>query len=510
VNLGELQTRAQSLRRRSTGAVDEATRGELEALRREAAQASTAVARLFDRELQGLFADVYGGKPPPPLAVTSAGPGVVAGFGGQKGATLQFHAQQRRQDSVKLAAEVAAGIPALKTTIPVPLAAEAQFPLLDAGERRRARRALETELRQAVPSGQPDLVAKLGALPGLGPKQKERVLDILAEVRLGFVRAGEAKGTGGAYYQDVNWKHTRLEVERILDVIAASGLNAHEAETALLASIVSDSVKTPGNFIVHNVHGAEAAVHLLARLAPPPSAELIEDVTRATLEHQIGPPGFMANVAMRSGLRAAGVDGALIDAICAKVARPFEPAHLTPDRSEIAFTEVEKQALAKIGVLAWTVPHAGSRHEKAARAVIDADSLVNYASPDGWAKLAALHGPDQPPFLQESRLITGLTSTAPEDASAQKSFLDARTVVSEASHALYDRGLERTQAALETVLGQLERWVSERPPGSVPRTADGKVPYLDGELDYQNAAHVDFARELRAEAVRLLRDQERP
>lgn len=42
----------------------------------------------------------------------------------------------------------------------------------------------------------------------------------------------------------------------------------------------------------------------------------------------------------------------------------------------------------------------------------------------------------------------------------------------------------------------------------VPKTKDGKVPYLDGALDYGNPQQVMFARRLRDEAVRLLREQE--
>jgi hypothetical protein len=47
-----------------------------------------------------------------------------------------------------------------------------------------------------------------------------------------------------------------------------------------------------------------------------------------------------------------------------------------------------------------------------------------------------------------------------------------------------------------------------QPARNVPRTKDGKVPYLDGKLDYGNVQQVAFARRLRDEAVRLLRQQE--
>src|SRR5262249_44533082 len=158
-------------------------------------------------------------------------------------------------------------------------------------------------------------------------------------------------------------------------------------ETTLYASLLSDAVKAPSNFLVHNVHGAQAAVMVLSRMVPPPSLDMIEDVARATLEHQVGPPNFMANVAMRNSLRSAGVDADVINSICAKVAKPTKPAK--PDdisvdgagNAKINFNDDERKALEKIGVLEWTVPSPVSRHYGASCAVIDGDSLVNYACP---------------------------------------------------------------------------------------------------------------------------------
>jgi hypothetical protein len=42
----------------------------------------------------------------------------------------------------------------------------------------------------------------------------------------------------------------------------------------------------------------------------------------------------------------------------------------------------------------------------------------------------------------------------------------------------------------------------------VPRTVDGKIPYLDGNLDYSNPQQVAFAVRLREKAVDLLRQAE--
>jgi hypothetical protein len=520
MNLGELQARATVLRQRPLSAE---TRTALETLRNDAATAGPVVAAALDRHLQMLFSDVYGGRPPPLLALTNAGPARGAQgltHGGARGAALQFFALKGGQATTAtsttsttaavLSAQVAARVPAMSTTTAPSVPLDVQFPPLTQAERAAARAALEGELSSVRTRDGGDLLGKLQRFAGLSAAQKDRVLDVLAEVRAGYARVGSVLGEkpGGVGYQDVNWKHTRLELDRVLDVAAAMTLSPAEAEVALLASFVSDATKTPANFLVHNVHGAQAALHVLSRLSPPPSAELLEDVVKATLEHQIGPPGFMANVALRNALKAAGVDGALIASITAKVAAPLDAKHQTPDRAQLAFSNDEKSALAKVGVSAWTVPHEGSRHHRASRAVIDADSLVNYACPDGWAKLAALHGPDQPVFLQEPRLVDGLLSERPEHASALKSYRDAQSVVSDDSRALYTGGLARTKQALERVQKDLERWVAGQPARNVPRTKDGRVPYLDGDLDYGNAVQVAFARRLRDEAVRLLRAQE--
>lgn len=501
ISLPALTDSARALRQRP---VTPQTRAQLEGLRADAARIGAGPA--FDATLRALFADVYGGTPMPPLSVTFAGAPTSQSFGGSKGAALQFHALQAKGPPLTSSTALALG-----TTTPPPLALEQQFSAT-ASELQATRKELELELGGLRAMGgdgkRVSILDKIRSAPGLSAVQKERVLEVMTHVKHGYANVGRAIGDkpGGAAYQQVNWKHTRLEVARVLDVAQAGKLTPAQAETALLASLLSDAVKTPGNFLVHNVHGAQAAGHLLTRLVPPPSQEMIEDVVRATLEHQVGPPNFMANVALRGALSAAKVDNALIHGITDKVAHPFEAKNLTADRSRIAFTDAEQRALLLVGVPAWTVPHEGSRHYQASRAVIDGDSLVNYACPDGWAKLAALHGPDQPLFLQEPLLKDALLSMNPRHASALKSFHDARSVVSEASKPLYDAGLRTTTLAIERVTRSLENWLKLQ--RDVPRTKDGKVPYLDGALDYGNTKQLLFARRLRDEAVRLLREQE--
>lgn len=517
MNLSELNTRARALAdQRRLGRIDPATvRSEVEVLRTDALKLGVGPA--FDSEVRRLFADVYDHKPLPPAKLIQAGTAQNLGAGGSVGSKLGFFSLQ---GAAVLEKSVASRVPQLTSGTALPLPLDTQFPVRTADQKKLALQALERELSGVTvhdpqqKGGRGDLLTKLKNAPGLSPTQRARIMENLAEVRAALDGAGTelqrllGDKPGGVAYQEVNWKHTRLEVDRVLDVAIAKGLSPKDTETALLASMFSDAVKTPQNFLVHNVHGAQAALHVLARGSPPLAADQLEDIVKATLEHQIGPPGFMANVAMRNALKTAGVDGALVGSICDKIAKPFEAAHLTKDKSEIAFTPAEKEALAKVGVHAWTVPHEGSRHYAASRAVIDGDSLVNYACPDGWAKIAALHGPGQPVFLQEPLFKDALMSEAPQHASALKSFHDARTVISDDSKKLYDQGRLRTNLAIDRVLRELERWVGNQPKNNVPLTKDGKIPYLTGALDYGNGPQVAFAKRLRDEGVRLLRMQE--
>ena len=510
LSLPSLMTRAQQVRVQGGD-----TAGKLNALRSEVATTAPLQLKAFDAFLQTHFRDVYGGKPPPPLSLTSAGHAHNTTFTGAKGSALSFHQLQAQTGLQSFTATLQARIPAMTTTTSPPIALAQQFPPLSSTQKAQANAALREDLSSASARG-PDgkrtsILDKLEQHPGLDASQKTRILDVLAEVKRGYgvVGAELQKGTppvGGVAYQDVNWKHTRLELARVLDVALAKGLSPRDTEVAILASALSDSVKTPGNFLVHNVHGAEAAVLVLGRKNV--AVDVAEDVARAVLEHQIGPPSFMANVALRFALLGQKVDANVVASITQKVADPLNAKNQTADRTQIAFSDVEKKALAQVGVAAWTVPHAGSRHEKAARAVIDADSLVNYACPDGWGKIAALHGPDAPPFLQEPTWKDALTSQDPTIASALKSFFDARSVISDDVKPLYDQGRRRTEQAIDRVEAGVDRWLKlQRDP---PHTKAGKLPYHDGAPDLIDPANRQrtFAIALRDEVVKLLREQE--
>jgi len=475
----------------------------VDALKAAAVGLPAAEQATLQQTLARLFPDVFVAGPAP--AKTSSSPPVGAGFGGVSHVVgRQFSVASAGKDA---AMAVQKALAPLLASTPPPAPLDQLFPTRGSSSRAAERAALTQDLQGVMVRGRDgrpqSLLDKLAAHPGLSAAQQTRILDVVSAVHAGYGRAATLmKAPPG--YQDVNWKHTRLELDRVLDVALAHGLSPQDTESAILASAFSDSVKAPSNFIAHNVHGAQAALQVLSSTTPPLSKGQLEDIAHAILEHQVGPPAFMGQVAMRGLLKAQGVDAAVIDRIAGKIASPFASAK----DGQIVFDVDEKAALAKVGVPAWTVPGTG-RHAAIARAVIDADSLVNYACPDGWAKLAALHGPDQPVFLQEPLLEHALTSLAPGHASARRSFDDAKSVVSAASMPLYEAGLARTEAAVADVKQALLAWVGQLPASEVPRRGGG-IPYLTAPLDYGDAEAVGFARRLRDHAVTLLRAKENP
>src|ERR1700679_3247491 len=74
-------------------------------------------------------------------------------------------------------------------------------------------------------------------------------------------------------------------------------LSPDETRDAIIASIFSDSIKNRGNFIVHNVHGSQAAALALSYFWNTDNEEKIRSLKRivlATKQHQIAATEFMA------------------------------------------------------------------------------------------------------------------------------------------------------------------------------------------------------------------------
>ncbi|MCP4499933.1 MAG: hypothetical protein GY822_08225 [Deltaproteobacteria bacterium] len=168
--------------------------------------------------------------------------------------------------------------------------------------------------------------------------------------------------------------------------------------------------------------------------------------------------------------------------------------------------------LAQAGVEKWSSPHEGARWSKASRALIDGDSLINCASPDGWAKLTAIRGPGT--MFKDATVHESVNS-------AKQSYDDAVSVVSDGARPLAEAGLRRCEGAMKSVSEKKnDAWIFDQGE-RMPRTNEGKVAFWDAPLEYPpNAdgsglglgkpaqASFDFAQELKDPVVQLLRDEQ--
>ena len=406
-------------------------------------------------------------------------------------------------------------------------------------------RALRKDLAGVAASGGGTVLEKLDGHLLLSPQQKERVLFVLAEVRDSYAaKMEEAKESGAPVdYQKVNWQHTRAEIDFVMESARANGLSANQVEDALLASIFSDAVKTPQNFITHNLDGAAAAAEVLPRYFDSNSKSAVsrmEGIIRAIEEHQIGPPSFMGNIITRGmltgqlssamsatktgrsvmekvgnpfafsparrgaclreladmdkgtfrldgrdislsaaeakALRHAFAQASSRDSAAQKIATPFAAATRSEDGvCQIQFDEGEREVLAKIGVERWVVPDPRSEHYAASRAVIDGDSIVNYATPEGFAKIVAIRGPGTSPFFMDARLEDSLES-------ARQSYADAFSAMTSEGQGLAEAQKQKTEALLGKVDTDLRTWLAGQ--SDVPKNPDGTIPFLDTELRY--------------------------
>lgn len=444
----------------------------------------------------------------------------------------------------------------------------------------RSLQALRTDLAGVPAAGGGNVLEKIEGHPVLSAMQKERVLSILAEVRDAyFAKMASAKQSGAPVdYQQVNWQHTRAEIDFVLASADANGLDAKQSEDALLASIFSDAVKTPQNFITHNLDGAAAAAEVLPRYfdaAQRADLERMEGIVRAVEEHQIGPPSFMGQIIARGmmtgkltgnfastetgkslmkkvgnpfafspdhreevGRQIAGTENGPVllgnqalplsaderqllsqaleqaaarDSAAHKIANPFEFARrVSPKVHQIEFTAAEREVLAHIGVARWAVPDPQSAHYAASRAVIDGDSLVNYATPEGFAKIVAIRGPGTSPFFADARMEDSLQS-------ARQSYTDAFVAMTPQAQEIAERQKQKTEGIVQKVMADLRAWLQEEK--DVPRNPDGRVPFLDADLRYPpgndvqriaelssvERAQFELAGRLRNKAVELLK-----
>jgi hypothetical protein len=265
----------------------------------------------------------------------------------------------------------------------------------------------------------------------------------------------------------MNWKHTRAEIDQVLEAAKLLNLNAEETADAILASIFSDSVKNRKNFITHNIDGAYGASEVLLSLMNTDNGHTIprvEKISRAVREHQVAPPEFMARaitIMLCKHLQIVPLDPRIMDAfsapsanqseralICSiykKVSDPFNKQHLVDDLSRIDFNDAERALLAQIGITDWWVPHPDREDGRIAHAVIAGDHSINYNHPEGFAKIALIRGPDTEAIFEDPTIHNSLDS-------AVVSFADSFRVLLPEVQPMAMAGLRRTQSAVERVI----------------------------------------------------------
>ncbi len=311
-----------------------------------------------------------------------------------------------------------------------------------------------------------DVYAKFEADKKLSAEDKELIWKCLALVREAFLRLENIDPTiskaprRGGYQWNMNWKHIRAEIDQVLEAAKLLGLNPTETRDAIIASIFSDSIKTKGNFIVHNIHGAQGAAQALSYFLDTRDADnlaSIERIVRAVREHQIAPPEFMARVvSILISKKLQGKGEVKTDTVCGsgqngsvgriytKISDPFNKEHLNPDLTRIAFDDEEHKLLALIEIEEWYVPHPDNPDSMIAHAVIAGDHSINYNHPEGFAKIALIRGPDTEAIFEDPTVLHSLDS-------AVNSFADSFRVIRPEVHSLAISGLRRTKTAVERV-----------------------------------------------------------
>ena len=330
----------------------------------------------------------------------------------------------------------------------------ALFPVLTDEARRAALRAEVEDFPVRTTRGDTVALAKKMAASALPAERCDRVLSVLVELRHAWTsRSPDSVDSG---YDDVNWRHACGEVAQVLEISRDAGLDPEATEDALLVSIFSDAAKLRGNFLTHHVDGAVAAMVLLPRavdILGPRGRQRVAGICQAILEHQVGPPRFMASM-VRLGIQ--GVLGkvghplddvtiAILDGLQAKIADPMNPAHVerhAEGYGVLRMSREERALLKLIDLSDWYVPHPLTPWFPSSSAVIDADSLVNYVTPDGVGKIVAICGPGTPfadPTVFHSMFSCGA------------SFVDAVSVMSDVAMASVQEGVQRTRTLIDKV-----------------------------------------------------------
>lgn len=313
-----------------------------------------------------------------------------------------------------------------------------------------------------------DVFSKIEQEASLTSVDKELIWLCLATVREAF-RKADSDGTRAAetgYQWNMNWKHTRAEIDQVLESARLLCLSGIETRDAILASIFSDSVKNRGNFITHNLDGAVGACQVMSYFVDVSRSQdfqSIERIVQAVKEHQIAPPEFMAHavavlISKKRNLKwrrpelsgawesdRVSADELSIREIYRKISDPFNERNLNSSCDLIAFTERERTLLAEISIKEWYVPHPRNHASRVAHAVIAGDHSINYNHPEGFAKIALIRGPDTEAIFEDPTIHHSLDS-------AMSSFMDSFRVLLPEVQPMAIDGLRRTKTAVERVI----------------------------------------------------------
>jgi hypothetical protein len=328
------------------------------------------------------------------------------------------------------------------------------FPLLDDASRRAALHDEVSSFLVRTTRDDPQPLADKLLSSGLSTFHASVILVTLVELRHAWTsRSVDAVDAG---YDDVNWRHACGELAQVLDIAKDAGLGDDSTADAALASLLSDAAKLRGNFLTHHVDGAAAAFLLLPRVLPtetPKERQRVIGIMQAIVEHQVGPPRFMAamvKMGVQAMLKKVGADVddktyAVLASLHAKIADPLNPVHVerTADGyGALRLTREERALLKLIDLPDWYVPHPLTPWFAVSSAVIDADSLVNYVTADGVGKIVAICGPGTP--FQDPTVFHSMFSCG-------ASFVDAVSVMSDVAMGSVQQGLARTRTVIEKV-----------------------------------------------------------
>lgn len=354
-----------------------------------------------------------------------------------------------------------------------------------------------------------DVYSKIEAETHLSRADKDLIWNCMAIVRDAFLRlempdqstSGKiAKGATlacGGYQWNMNWKHTRAEIDQVLEASKLLQLEADELRDAILASIFSDAIKTRQNFIVHNIHGAQGAalaLSYLMDLSDERNIKSIERITEAVKQHQITPPEFMARAVTiligkklhvkNANYLERGPDAKALNSIYKKISDPLNTDHLTEDLTRIDFTAQERELLKLIEIEDWFVPHPQNPNSKIADAIIAGDHSINYNHPEGFAKIALIRGPDTEAIFEDPTIHHSLDS-------AVSSFADSFRVIRPEVQPLAVAGLRRCKTAVERVTAIMRELFCGIVVGPTDLRASGILKIADA-INRAHTRHADL------------------